>query len=45
MTKEYFSESDINYICNKIFNPFSNEIVHFKYTLKIYFQKIRKFLE
>ncbi|KAG4104362.1 hypothetical protein H8356DRAFT_1419407 [Neocallimastix lanati (nom. inval.)] len=30
MTKEYFSESDINFICNKIYNPFSNEIVHFK---------------
>ncbi|KAG4081637.1 beta and beta-prime subunits of DNA dependent RNA-polymerase [Neocallimastix lanati (nom. inval.)] len=45
MTKEYFSESDINYICNKISNPFSNEIIHFQVYIKNLLQKIRKFLE
>ena len=45
MTKEYFSESDINYICNKISNPFSNELIHFQVYIKNLLQKIRKFLE
>ena len=45
MSKEYFSESDINYICNKISNPFSNEIIHFQVCIKNLLQKIKKFLE
>ncbi|KAG4082836.1 hypothetical protein H8356DRAFT_1299623 [Neocallimastix lanati (nom. inval.)] len=45
MSKEYFSESDINNICNKISNPFSNEIIHFQVCIKNLLQKIKKFLE
>jgi len=45
MTKEDFSESDINYICNKISNQYSNENIHFQAYIENLLQKIRKFLK
>ncbi|KAL6621154.1 hypothetical protein U3516DRAFT_862998 [Neocallimastix sp. 'constans'] len=38
------NNNNINYICNKISNLFSNAIIHFQVYIKNLLQKIRKFL-